>query len=150
MSIQILEDVRAIEQVYVHYCELVDAKAFDRLGEVFTPDTWHDYTRSLPGVYVEGLAALVASMHHNLGEGSNCGATHHNVGNFRVHPTGDRARAKVNYHAVHRGVGRHAGALYAMWGLYDDELVRTPAGWRVQRRIYSSILTEGPAVTTRD
>jgi hypothetical protein len=37
-----------------------------------------------------------------------------------------------------------------MWGLYDDELVRTPAGWRVHRRIYSSILTEGPAVTSRD
>lgn len=143
-----LEDVHAIEQVYVRYCELVDAKLFDLLGDVFTPDTWHDYTRSLPGVFVEGLDPLIASMHWNLGDGSSCGATHHNVGNFRIRVDGDRAR--VNYYAVHRGVGRHDGALYSMWGLYDDELVRTVAGWRVHRRIYSSILTEGPAVTSRD
>lgn len=145
-----LEDVHAIEQIYVRYCELVDAKQFDRLGDVFTPDTRHDYTRSLPGVFVEGLAPLIASMHHNLGVGSHCGATHHNVGNFRIAVNGDEARAKVNYYAVHRGLGLHEGALYSMWGLYDDELVRIPAGWRVARRIYSSLLTEGPAVTSRD
>ena len=145
-----LEDHHAIEQIYVRYCELVDAKQFDRLGDCFTEDTAHDYTRSLPGVTLEGLAPLIASMHWNLGDGSHCGATHHNVGNFRIQVDGDRARAKVNYYAVHRGVGRHEGALYSMWGLYDDELVRTPAGWRVARRIYSSSLTEGPVVTSRD
>lgn len=145
-----LADVHAIEQIYVRYCELVDAKEFDQLGDVFTPDTRHDYTRSLPGVFVEGLAPLIASMHHNLGAGSHCGATHHNVGNFRITVDGDEARAKVNYYAVHRGLGHHEGALYSMWGLYDDELVRTRAGWRVARRIYSSFLTEGPAVTSRD
>ncbi|MBK7948169.1 MAG: nuclear transport factor 2 family protein [Deltaproteobacteria bacterium] len=145
-----LEDVHAIEQIYVRYCELVDAKQFDRLGDCFTSETAHDYTRALPGITLEGLAPLIASMHWNLGDGSHCGATHHNVGNFRIQVDGDRAHAKVNYYAVHRGVGRHEGALYSMWGLYDDELVRTSAGWRVARRVYSSVLTEGPVVTARD
>lgn len=145
-----LEDKHAIEQIYVRYCELVDAKQFDRLGDCFTEDTGHDYTRSLPGITLEGLAPLIASMHWNLGDGSHCGATHHNVGNFRIQVDVDRARAKVNDYAVHRGIGRHEGALYSMWGLYDDELVRTKTGWRVARRVYSSILTEGPVVTSRD
>jgi 3-phenylpropionate/cinnamic acid dioxygenase small subunit len=150
MSLQFLLDKHAIEQVYIRYCELIDAKQFDLLTEVFTADTWHDYTQSLPGVIVTSLAPLLASMHANLGAGSNCGATHHNVGNFRIRVTSDRAEAKVNYYAVHRGIGKLEGALYSMWGLYDDQLVRTPAGWRVARRKYSSFLTEGPVVTSRD
>ena len=145
---QFLEDCRAIEQVYVRYCEIVDTKTFDSMVEVFTPDTWHDYTSSLPGVYVSDLATLIASMHANLGPNSNCGATHHNVGNFRIQVDGDTATTKVYYYAVHRGQGDFPGALYSMWGEYDDQLIRTAGGWRIKRRIYRSMLTEGPVVTT--
>src|SRR5262245_45219409 len=128
-----LEDCHAIEQVYIRYCEIIDTKTFDRMDEVFTPDTYGDYSNSLPGVYVEGLAPLIQSMHHNLGEGSLCGPTHHNVTNFRIKVDGDKATTKVQYYAVHLGLKKYEGKIYSMWGQYNDEMVRTPAGWRVKR-----------------
>lgn len=143
-----LLDERAIERVYVRYCELVDAKDFARLGEVFTPDTRGDYTQALgEGVVTEGLAMLVAAMEANLGTGSHCGATHHNVTNFRIAVEGDAATAKVHYIAAHAGAGALAPRHYAMWGGYDDRLVRTAKGWRVSERIYTLAVSTGdPAV----
>ncbi|MBO9378019.1 nuclear transport factor 2 family protein [Sphingomonas histidinilytica] len=146
MSLQELIDKDAIEQVYVRYCEIVDSKSFDRMDEVFTEDCVGDYSQALgPGVISPNRASLIASMHANLGPQSSCGATHHNVLNFRIGVDGDEARAKVHYYAVHRGRGAQEGALYSMWGQYADELRRTPAGWRVARRVYTVALTEGPA-----
>lgn len=145
-----LEDCHAIRQVYIRYCEIVDLKDFDRMVEVFTEDTVGDYTSLRPGDLRIGIRPLIDRMHMNLGKGSNCGATHHNVGNFRIQVDGDRARAKVYYYALHRGLGRFAGALYSMWGQYDDELVRTADGWRVKKRLYQSMLRDGPMVTSRD
>jgi 3-phenylpropionate/cinnamic acid dioxygenase small subunit len=138
-----LQDKNAIEQVYNRYCELIDSKDFDRLDEVFTADTVGEY-KGYDNV-TRSLGELLAAMHLNLGAGSNCGATHHNVGNFRIAVDGDRAEAKVHYYAVHRGLGPFDGALYSMWGQYGDVLVRTTAGWRVQHRQYSIFLTEGPS-----
>ncbi|AHE53279.1 nuclear transport factor 2 family protein [Sphingomonas sanxanigenens] len=146
MSSADLIEKDAIAQVYVRYCEIVDSKDFDRMDEVFTEDAVGDYTQALgPGVISPNRASLIASMHANLGPQSSCGATHHNVLNFRIRTDGDSATARVHYYAVHRGRGAHEGALYSMWGQYADDLVRTDAGWRVARRVYTVALTEGPS-----
>ena len=143
-----LVDERAIEAVYVRYCELIDGKDFDRLDEVFTAETRGDYSQALgPGVVIVGLPALVAAMHANLGEGSSCGSTHHNVTNFRIAVERNEATAKVHYIAAHSGVGAHAGADYTMWGEYADRLVRTAKGWRIADRVYTlAVATGDPAV----
>lgn len=150
MDLQTLIDERAIERIYMLYCDLVDGKAFDRLGEVFTADTRGDYTQALgPGVVTEGLDAIVGAMHANLGVHSGCGATHHNVTNFRITVDGATARAKVHYIAAHTGAGPLAGESYTMWGEYDDLLIRTPEGWRVRNRVYTLALSDGnPAIVS--
>lgn len=149
MSLQLLMDKAAIEQVYVRYCEIVDSKRFDEMHEVFAEDATGDYTQALgPGVISPDRASLIASMHANLGPDSNCGPTHHNVGNFRISVDGDTAQARVNYYAVHLGRGDFPGALYSMWGQYDDTLVRTSAGWRVKARVYTCAIAQGPVVTS--
>lgn len=148
---QALIDERAITHIYMRYCDIVDAKTFDDLHEVFTPDTRGDYTQALgPGVITTGLDMLIAAMKANLGAGSLCGATHHNVTNFRIAVTGDTARAKVHYIAAHAGAGRMTGHSYIMWGEYDDALVRTADGWRVRDRRYTLSLSEGEPVTNGD
>lgn len=150
-TLQDLVDERAIRLLYCHYCDVIDAKDFDRLTEIFTEDAYQDYRQTLgPDGIRQGTAPLIAGAHEHMGKDSNCGATHHNVMNFRIQVTGDTATAKVHYYAVHRGVRKHEGALYSMWGEYDDQLVRTPAGWRVNHRMYRSFLTEGPVVTYKD
>lgn len=146
MSLSALIDKDAIEQVYIRYCEIVDSKTFDHMDEVFLDDCVGDYTQALgPGVISPNRASLIASMHANLGPESSCGATHHNVLNFRISVDGDSATAKVHYYAVHRGRGAQDGALYSMWGQYADDLRRTAAGWRVAKRVYTVALTEGPS-----
>ena len=77
MSLQTLIDKDAIAQVYVRYCEIVDAKTFDAMHEVFTEDATGDYTQALgPGVISPDRASLIASMHANPGPHSNCWPTH--------------------------------------------------------------------------
>jgi len=142
-----LEAKDAIQQVYVRYCEIVDSKQFEHMVEVFTPDTVGDYTQAYgPGVVMNGVQVTISLMQRNLGELSNCGPTHHNVGNFRIRVHGNTATARVNFYAVHRGIRDYPGARYSMWGEYDDDLVLTLAGWRVKNRRYSISLREGPNV----
>jgi ketosteroid isomerase-like protein len=137
------EDKNEIEQVYILYCDLVDHKQFDGMVNVFTQDAVGDYSAAY-GTVVEGVAPLIAAMHANLGAGSNCGRTHHNVGNFRVSVDGDAAESRAHYYAVHQGLNAYEGQIYSMWGEYHDFWIRTQAGWRVNRRFYSIFLTQGP------
>lgn len=149
-DLQTLADERDIQRVYMRYCDLVDAKEFDWLGEVFTTDTRGDYTQALgPDVVTEGLDAIIGAMHANLGAHSHCGATHHNVTNFRITVEGDMAHARVHYIAAHAGAGPLAGKNYTMWGEYSDVLVRTQQGWRISERTYTLALAEGePAIVS--
>jgi len=151
LSLQDLNDERDIQRVYCRYCDIIDTKDFDKLTEVFATDAVQDYTSTLgPDGIVKGTVPLIAAAHHHLGPGSNCGPTHHNVVNFRINVSGDTAKAKVHYYAVHQGVGKYPGAIYSMWGEYDDDLVRTNEGWRVKNRMYRCFLTEGPNVTYKE
>lgn len=128
----------------MRYCELIDAKAFRQLDEVFTPYTRGDYIQALgEGAVTEGLAMLVGAMEANLGAGTHYRATHHNVTNFRIAVDGDSATAKVHYIAAHAGAGALAGRDYVMWGEYDDRLVRTSQGWRFKDRIYTLAVSTG-------
>jgi ketosteroid isomerase-like protein len=144
-----LKDERAIQRVYLRYCDVIDSKDFDRLDEVFTADCVGDY-RDSHGTVQEGLAPLLVHLHTNLGLGSTCGATHHNVLNFRIDSTGDTATAVVHFYAVHRGAGVMAGKLYSVWGRYEDELLRTEQGWRICRRRYRNYVTEGDKAVIRN
>jgi ketosteroid isomerase-like protein len=151
LSLQELNDERDIQRVYCNYCDIIDAKDFDRLTEVFTEDAVQDYRSNLgPDGIMKGTAPLIAGAHQHMGPDSNCGTTHHNVVNFRIDVAGDTAKAKVHYYAVHLGVRKYPGVIYSMWGEYVDDLVRTAAGWRVHNRLYRSILTEGQPVTFKD
>ncbi len=137
------QDKHEIEQVYMLYCDLVDWKEFDGMTGVFTHDTVGDYSRAYENV-VHGVEPLIAAMHRNLGEGSNCGPTHHNVLNFRIAVDGDTAESRAHYYAVHKGLNAYEGQIYSMWGEYHDFWVRTAEGWRVKKRNYSVFLIEGP------
>jgi len=149
-TLSFLADKHAIEQIYMRYCDLVDHKEFERMDEVFCEDVVSDYTKAYgPEALFTNLRPVIERMQGNLGPGSYCGATHHNVCNFRIQVDGDTALSKVHYYAVHRGLGKYEGALYSMWGEYDDQLVRLPVGWRVKHRKYSIFLSEGPVVCAR-
>jgi 3-phenylpropionate/cinnamic acid dioxygenase small subunit len=147
--LEVLAVERAVQEVYLDYCDALDEKRFDDLSGVFTADCEGDY-RDTHGAVLHGLAPLVQRLHANMGPGSTCGATHHNVLNARieVHST-DHADAHVHFYAVHRGIGSMEGRLYSVWGRYDDELRRTPDGWRISRRRYTNFVVDGDKAVIR-
>jgi hypothetical protein len=142
---QCLAIERAVHRVYLDYCDVIDSKQFDDLDRVLTADY-----RDTQGVVIDGLAPLVSGLRQNMGPGSTCGPTHHNVLNFRIDPIDDaHASAQVHFHAVHCGVGAMAGEFYTVWGQYDDRLVLTDVGWRITNRRYTNYVVDGDKAVIR-
>ena len=71
-SVQQLLDIEAIKQLKARYCRFVDLKQWDRLAELFTPETRFDGLGSAPPgsdviAFVAGISARLAhviSIHH--------------------------------------------------------------------------------------
>ena len=130
-DLRMLLDERAIERLYLRYCDIIDSKSFAELRDVFTPDCRRHYLDvrgqqevrdpNADGSSRHGLESLVERL-----ERSGWHRTHHNVLNFRITVAGDTAQAKVHYYAVHQIVAD--GPILSLWGEYDDDLVRTPEG----------------------
>mgnify|MGYP001765967280 CR=1 FL=1 len=127
----------------------VDSKRFSDLTETFAADAGGDYGE---GRSVSTCKELIAAMEHNLGSGSNCGASQHNILNVQVTVDANGGTAsKANFYAVHEGLGRLKGQLWSTWGEYHDSWVLTPDGWRISFRRYVTLFSQGPAeIVTRD
>ncbi len=118
-----LADRMAITDVVVRYFELVDAKGWDHMHEVFTDDTT---TRWTPDSLVEGRDNIVGAMQHMIG--SDEIVTYHHVASMAPVVDGDRADVTVRVRAMHHGVGSRAGQFYESLGVQPTRLVRTPRG----------------------
>jgi hypothetical protein len=101
----------------------LDARDWGTVRARFTADT-HAYG-------VHGQDALIEQMQAHLG---GVGPTQHLLGNHRVVVNGDSARSLTYGRIHHVGAGPMEGRSYECMGEYDDEWVRTSAGWRICRR----------------
>ena len=121
-----LADRLAVEAVVVRYFELVDAKAWDRMDEVFTDDTTARWT---PDSVMEGRDAVVGAMRHM--SGSDEIVTYHHVAAMAPVVAGDDAEVTVRVRAMHRGAGPREGRFYESLAVQPTRLVRTRDGWRI-------------------
>jgi ketosteroid isomerase-like protein len=124
---RLLEDRMAVTDVVLRYFELVDAKDWDRMHEVFTEDTTARWT---PDRLVEGRDAVVGASRHMVG--SDEIVTYHHVASMAPVVDGDTAEVTARVRAMHYGVGPRAGKFYESLGVQPTRLVRTPEGWRIQ------------------
>jgi ketosteroid isomerase-like protein len=124
---QLLADRMAVTDVMVRYFELVDAKDWDRMHEVFTEDTT---TRWTADSIVEGREGVVGAMRHMIG--SDEIVTYHHVASMAPVVDGDTAEVTARVRAMHYGVGPRAGKFYESLGVQPTRLVRTPDGWRIK------------------
>jgi ketosteroid isomerase-like protein len=124
---QLLADRMAVTDVMVRYFELVDAKDWDRMHEVFTEDTT---TRWTADSIVEGREGVVGAMRHMIG--SDEIVTYHHVASMAPMVDGDTAEVTARVRAMHYGVGPRAGKFYESLGVQPTRLVRTPDGWRIK------------------
>jgi SnoaL-like protein len=121
-----LADRLAVADVIVRYFELVDAKGWDLMDEVFTEDTTARWT---PDSVMQGRAAVVGAMRHMSGSAEI--VTYHHVAAMTPVVDGDAAEVTVRVRAMHHGTGRREGKFYESLAVQPTRLVRTPDGWRI-------------------
>jgi 3-phenylpropionate/cinnamic acid dioxygenase small subunit len=136
-------DVVAIQQVLFRYAYALDARDYDALDEVFRSDA---------ALHTSGGTTMTPAQYKAMcaTELPKLDATHHMVTNTMVHVTGDRATSRAYFQAQHVKKALAPDSQLLMAGWVDDELERTPDGWRiVVRRWHSSWSSGNPAVLGR-
>jgi 3-phenylpropionate/cinnamic acid dioxygenase small subunit len=129
-------DRHAIIDVLNAYATALDARDWDGLEAVF-----HEHAVGHYGTVLEGRSAIVGSIRGFL---DGCGATQHLLGNHRIDIDGDRAQCATKARVIHIGAGERATLTpYEAIGVYRDQLVRTPEGWRIMHRHFDVYITLG-------
>jgi hypothetical protein len=118
-------DRLALHELMGRYGDIVDARAWDRLGEIFTPDVTYDVTSIGAGV-IEGLEALVAFMDRHA-----------------VHPEA-HLMANVHVDELTARTGVLRARILALQpdgtvrtGAYRNDVVKTGDGWRIRRLVFT-------------
>jgi hypothetical protein len=131
------EDVVAIQQALARYVIAVDSRAPELLRRCFTADAVIRLA-GLPELTVDGYIAIAGEALPKLD------ATLHHLGLPAIMVDGDRASSRVYFMANHvRNALAPAPTGLMIGGWYDDELVRTDAGWRIERRTGTALWAEG-------
>ena len=141
-ELRILADKMAIQDTITRYAHAVDTQNFDLLDQVFTRDADLDY---LQFGGVQGDRRFIKKWLSESRQMVNY--WHHLLSNMVVRIEGDKASARTDVHAV-LGLPEENGQTVVMHvgAYYDDELVRTPEGWRICARVFVPVWTDGNGV----
>jgi len=129
LSLAEISDRLEIQQLLVDYASAIDQRRFDDLDRVFTPDAYIDYRVSggVDGHYPEVKAWLGEVL-------PNFPAYSHMLGNFDIRVDGDTATARtICFNPLVFDETTKQVLFVGIW--YCDELLRTPDGWRLTRRV---------------
>ena len=139
MDSQTAADKQEIQDLQNYYSYSIDSGEYDNLDDVFVPDAIADYGRA--GLN-EGVEAIKATCRNAL---DPLDAAQHVNGNHWAEIDGDTATAGC-YLQVHMyKEGAPDGEHFEMGARYDDELIRTSAGWRMTRRAITHLWANGNA-----
>jgi hypothetical protein len=141
MSAPSIDDRVAITDLTIAYCWALDGRQWDLLDGVFTADASAEL-----GEAVSGLPAIKARVSSALGMLDD---SQHMVTNHDVHVEGDRATCRCYFQAQHVRKAAVAGPNFIIAGRYEDQLVRTSAGWRIHRRVLTVMWREGNLAVVR-
>jgi len=122
-----MEDLLAIQQLFVDYGEHLDSGDFAAYAQLFAED---GEVLLGPMGRATGREAIQELMTRTLGD--RVGTTFHIVTSPRVKLDGDTATSTVMWTVV--GTGDENALAVPMVGHHIDDLVRTAEGWRFQRR----------------
>ena len=125
----ITDNMYLIQRIINLYGVAVDSQNWSLFDEIFTPD--------IDALYNENARwsdrATIKSdfeAYHDLFDG-----TQHMMSNHVIDVDGDTAQALTYAHWRLIRKGLPGGEFWEGNGWYDDTLVRTPNGWRINRRV---------------
>jgi uncharacterized protein (TIGR02246 family) len=125
--VQRLEDLMAIQQLFVDYGRHLDAGDIDAYASLFSED---GEVLLGPLGRAKGRAAIKELMTRALAGGK--GSSYHIISSPQVTLDGDRATATVMWSVIARTAD--GGAALTMVGHHADVLRRERDGWRFERR----------------
>jgi hypothetical protein len=132
LSLQEISDRLEIDDLLTRYATGVDRKDWDLWETCFTPDAHIDY-RAFGGTS-GGVKEVRAWLEKTM---AMFETSQHMVINREVAIEGDTATCRSGFYNP-MTLARPGDAPPLLWfdgGYYCDELVRTPEGWRIQRRV---------------
>lgn len=139
LTLQQVSDRIEINDLLIRYTTAIDQKDYGLLDSCFTPDAHLDYTSAggVAGDYPKVRAWLEKAL-------APFPMTVHYVTNSVVELEGDTARART---AVLNPMGfrESDGSLhtFTVGAYYNDQLLRTPEGWRIRERVEESKYMDG-------
>lgn len=141
-TLEELLDERAVLALLKRYARALDQKDWELLATCFVPDAVALYGEAIGRV--EGVDAIAGACRVAL---EKLDSSHHLLGNEEIEIDGDSARARSYIHAQHTKAGTPGGDNFTIGGVYVDEIVRTPDGWRIRARELKMLWQDGnPAV----
>ena len=124
-------DIEQIAEVLIRYATGIDFKDWALLRTCWTEHVDVDYGEVGQYAGADAITGLMEQLHNAMGP------TYHRLTNFAIAVDGDRATARSYVHAVLQAIPDDETSWVEALGHYDDELTRTPDGWRIARRTTS-------------
>lgn len=125
-------DEQQIGDLLVRYATGIDRRDWALFRTVFTEDCELDYGDIGTWRGADAVVDFMTAVH------DMAGPTLHRITNAVVSVDGDTATARAYVDALILAQDNTSGVSAA--GFYDDELVRTKAGWRIARRRFTTVL----------
>ena len=126
-----MDDRQDISDVLVRYATGIDRRDWALFRTVFTDDCALDYGEIGAWQGVDAVTDFMAEVH------ATAGHTLHRLTNQAVTVDGDTAMARTYVDALIMFGDNQSGVNGI--GFYDDEMVRTAAGWRIARRRFTAV-----------
>ena len=125
------EDRQDISDLLVRYATGIDRRDWPLFRTVFTDDCELDYGEIGAWNGVDAVADFMEKVH------ALAGHTLHRLSNQVIAVDGDQAVARTYVDALIM-VGDNTSGVNGI-GFYDDDIVRTPDGWRIARRTFTNV-----------
>jgi hypothetical protein len=138
----ILVDRAAIVDLTHIYCRALDTKDWSLLDHVFAEDAF--------AYLIEDLSGRSAIKERTERALKSMDRTQHVVSNHEIVVNGDTARCRCYLQAQHVRKAAHGGSKFMIAGIYEDELIRTHAGWRIAFRRLTTTWSDGNPAVARD
>jgi hypothetical protein len=133
-------DISEIVNLVNLYPVAVDTLRFDLFDQIFTDDIRMDFGGPAAWQDLAALKTAFEAIHRPFD------ATLHLTSNHQVVLQGERANCLSYVHGRFIRQVAEGGNMFESVGWYDDALVRTPAGWRINARSCSSVWAGGNPV----
>lgn len=130
MSLEEISDRMEIQDLLVRYCYAVDHRNFDEFKTIFTPDASIDY--SVFGGPVAGVDETIAYLKETM---PMFASFQHMISTSQIQLDGDTAKVKTICHNPMIMPMGDETAIFTCGLWYVDEMVRTPEGWRIAKRV---------------